>query len=246
MTATGCGSSNSTTSTQAAASASTITGSATATSTTPSNSPGQPAHTPTVLERYAACLAQNGVKLNKVNGVPSLGGINTHSPQYQAASKKCQSGIERAQKLNGTARIKSSASDSNFSKYLACLRQNGVSVPSSDMSGTPSLKGIDTASSQYREAATKCRKTLFGNRAASTSKTSTAVASARLHSLLVRYIACLRQNGVNVPSSDTNGVGSLKGVNTTTPQFKAARTKCESVILSALKTKSTGPAPSGH
>ncbi|MGH2831487.1 MAG: hypothetical protein ACRDK2_01825, partial [Solirubrobacteraceae bacterium] len=60
------------------------------------------------------------------------------------------------------------------------------------------------------------------------------------------YIACLRQNGINVSSSDTSGVGSLKGVNTTTPQFKAARTKCESVIISALRAKSTGSASSGH
>lgn len=189
--ATGCGSSKSSTGTQAAATTNTTTGTTTATtntttgtatgtSTTPSKTSGGPPYT-TLAQRYAACLAQNGIKVPTVNG-------------------------------------------------------------------TLSFKGIDTSSAQYRQAVEKCRTIISGGRSSATgsSKANSSAASGRLHSLILRYIACLRQNGVSVPSSDTSGVGSLKGVNTTSPQFKAARTKCESVILSALKAKRSGSASGGH
>jgi hypothetical protein len=227
--ATGCGSSKSSTSTQPTATASAASATTTGTSTTPSKTSGSPAHT-TLAQRYASCLAQNGIKVPTVNGAPSFKGIDTSSAQYKKAAEKCRTAVLHSGS-SSTAKASSSGSQRVHTvllKYLICLRQNGVNVPASDLSGTPSFKGIDTSSTQYRQATEKCRASIGGGRSSATgsSKTGSSAASGRLHSLVIRYIACLRQNGVSVPSSDTSGVGSLKGVDTTSPQFKAARTKC--------------------
>lgn len=247
--ATGCGSSKSSTGTQPTATAGAASATATTTSTTPSKTSGSPART-TLAQRYAACLSQNGIKVPTLNGAPSLRGIDTSSAQHKKAAEKCRATILHSGS-SSTAKASSSGSPRLHTlllKYLTCLGQNGVNVPASDLSGSPSFKGIDTSSPQYRQAAEKCRASISAGRPSATgsSKAGSSAASGRLHSLIVRYIACLRQNGVNVPSSDTSGVGSLKGVNTNSPQFKAARTKCESVILSALKAKRSGSASGGH
>lgn len=245
----GCGSSKSPTSSQPTTTASAASAT-TGTTSTPSNLSAKPAHT-TLAQRYAACLTQNGVKVPTVDGAPSFRGLDTSSAQYRKAAEKCRTTVLQGSR-SGSSASSSAASSAGVHtlllKYLTCLRQNGVNVPSSDLSGTPSFKGIDTSSSQYRQAAEKCRASISAARssATGTSKASTKAASGRLHSLILRYIACLRQNGVSIPSSDTSGVGSLKGVNTNSQQFKAARTKCESVIISALKVKRTGSASGGH
>ncbi|MFZ1155617.1 MAG: hypothetical protein WAN93_12005 [Solirubrobacteraceae bacterium] len=55
---------------------------------------------------------------------------------------------------------------------------------------------------------------------------------------LVKYAACLRQNGINIPAPNTSGKGpifSTKGLNSTSPQFKAAAMKCRSVLVGAFR-----------
>jgi hypothetical protein len=53
---------------------------------------------------------------------------------------------------------------------------------------------------------------------------------------LTAYAACMRHNGVPLPAPDTSGKGPLfkTGINTTSASFKAASTKCRSVLRSAL------------
>jgi hypothetical protein len=61
---------------------------------------------------------------------------------------------------------------------------------------------------------------------------------------LATYAACLRQNGVNVPAPNTSGKGpvfSTKGINTNSPQFKSAATKCRGVLFSAFRPRGSAP-----
>jgi hypothetical protein len=65
-----------------------------------------------------------------------------------------------------------------------------------------------------------------------------AFTSPRFHAALVRFAACLRQNGVNVGEPNTSGKGPVfdtKGINTGSPQFKAASTKCRAVLFSSQR-----------
>jgi hypothetical protein len=53
-------------------------------------------------------------------------------------------------------------------------------------------------------------------------------------------MGCLRQNGVNVPVPNTSGNGpafNLKGVNTSSPQFRAAALKCRATLIEAFRRK---------
>jgi hypothetical protein len=67
---------------------------------------------------------------------------------------------------------------------------------------------------------------------------------------LAKYAECLRQNGVNVPAPNTSGKGPVfdtKGIDTSSPQFKAATTKCRSALTSAFRRPGGAgrPAPGG-
>jgi hypothetical protein len=55
---------------------------------------------------------------------------------------------------------------------------------------------------------------------------------------LVKYAECLRQNGVNLPAPNTSGKGpifSTKGLNPSSPQFRAATMKCRATLIGAFR-----------
>jgi hypothetical protein len=55
---------------------------------------------------------------------------------------------------------------------------------------------------------------------------------------LGHFATCLRQNGVKIPAPNTSGNGpalSSKGLNTNTPQYRAALLKCRSVLIGAFR-----------
>jgi hypothetical protein len=57
-------------------------------------------------------------------------------------------------------------------------------------------------------------------------------------SALVQFASCLRQNGANIPAPNRSGKGPLfgaKGLNTNTPQYRAALGKCRGVLMSAFR-----------
>ena len=59
---------------------------------------------------------------------------------------------------------------------------------------------------------------------------------------LSKFAACLRENGVNIPEPNTSGHGPVfntKGINTASPQFRAATVKCRGVLASALRAGAT-------
>lgn len=60
-------------------------------------------------------------------------------------------------------------------------------------------------------------------------------------SALAQFATCLRGNGVKIPAPNTSGNGpvlSAKGLNTNTPQYRAALAKCRTVLVGAFKRAS--------
>ena len=93
---------------------------------------------------------------------------------------------------------------------------------------------------QYFEALRKCGGNFGGPGAF---KGGRAFNSPRFRQALTKFAACLRQNGVNLPAPNTSGKGpvfSTKGIDTSSPQFKAAEAKCRSALLGGLRS---GTAP---
>jgi hypothetical protein len=131
--------------------------------------------------RFAAvreCLQKNGITLpprpsgqGRPPGAGGLlgGGAGPQLPkgvtraQYEAALKKCGAG-----KLGGGgARLNSPAYRQALSKFAACMRENGVSLPAPNTSGNGPVfntKGLSTTSSQFRSAQSKCQPTLVAAR----------------------------------------------------------------------------------
>jgi hypothetical protein len=124
--------------------------------------------------RFAAvreCLAKDGITLPKPGQRPGPGGLSgaQHSPfalpkgmtrqQLAAAVAKCGGGL-------GTRRghfFNNPAYRQALTAFAACMRQNGVNLPSPNGSGKEpifSTKGINTASAQFKAAETKCQSTL--------------------------------------------------------------------------------------
>ncbi|HTD58522.1 MAG TPA: hypothetical protein VK672_06465 [Solirubrobacteraceae bacterium] len=67
---------------------------------------------------------------------------------------------------------------------------------------------------------------------------SQAASSPIFRQALAKYGECLRQNGVNIPAPNTSGKGpifSTKGLNTSSPQFRAATVKCRATLIGAFR-----------
>jgi hypothetical protein len=141
-----------------------------------------------------------------------------------------------------------------FAAIRECMRRNGITLPQrTPGSGRPGggfpgggagaggaqlPKGVTRA--QYEAALKKCGGGGFGrgNRFAQNPVFKTAI---------VKYSECLRQNGVNISAPNTSGNGPVfdtKGINTTSPQFKAATTKCRATLLDAFRSLRGSHGPS--
>jgi hypothetical protein len=86
--------------------------------------------------------------------------------------------------------------------------------------------------------------------ASSSAQASRVLRSSRFHEALVRFAACLRQNGIDVGEPNTSGKGPLldtKGLSTGSPRFKTAAAKCRAVLFEGLQSKAgaAGAHPKG-
>lgn len=141
----------------------------------------------------------------------------------------------------------------------ACLQKEGITLPARTPgqprtpgaggflggggTGGPQLpKGVTHA--QFEAALKKCdggrpfRGAGAGARRFNSPAFRTAVAA---------FAQCMRQNGIALPAPNTSGTGPVfdtKGINTASPQFTAARTKCQSKLASAYAHPG-GAAPAG-
>jgi hypothetical protein len=165
-------SSSSTTATNAAATSTSTTG---ATGTTGKGAGGPSSG------RFAAlreCLQKNGITLPKRSpgqrrpgGAGGFlgGGGGAAGPQlpqgvtraqYEAALKKCGGNAFAG---GGKRRFDSPTFKAALAKFATCMHENGVNIPAPNTSGSGPIfntKGIDTASTQFKTAETKCSSDL--------------------------------------------------------------------------------------
>ncbi len=139
-----------------------------------------------------------------------------------------------------------------FSKMRECLQKNGITLPKATpgargprglgflgAGGGALPKGVTRA--QLQAAMQKCGggggRVLRGGPAG--------FSNPALKTALAKFAQCLRQNGVNVPAPNTSGRGPVfgtKGLNTSSPQFRAATTKCRGALMGAFR-RPTGARP---
>jgi hypothetical protein len=151
----------------------------------------------------------------------------------------------------------SAARAARFAAVRTCLSKKGITLPQhasgaggflSGAGGAQLPKGMTRA--QFTEALQSCG-TGF-NRGGRLGKGSKGFhnpfKSPRFHAVLVRFAACLRQQGVDVGEPNTTGNGPIfdtKGINTGSPKFKAATSKCRSTLLYALQPNGAHPGTAG-
>ncbi len=139
-----------------------------------------------------------------------------------------------------------------FSAIRECMQKNGIALPQrTPGSGRPGAGGFLAGGAaaggpqlpkgvtrvQYEAALKKCGGGV-GFRGTSRFSQNPAFKTA-----LVKYGECLRHNGVNISPPNTSGNGPIfdtKGIDTTSPQFKAATTKCRATLLGAFRNLHRG------
>jgi hypothetical protein len=162
-------SSSSTTATNAAATT-------TSTSTTGGTGKGPGGPNSSRFAALQECLQKNGITLPKrtpgqrrpggAGGFLGGGAAGPQLPkgvtraQYEAALKKCGGSAF----AGGTGRrFNSPTFKTALAKFATCMRENGVNIPAPNTSGSGPIfntKGIDTASTQFKTAETKCSSDL--------------------------------------------------------------------------------------
>jgi hypothetical protein len=140
-----------------------------------------------------------------------------------------------------------------FAPLRSCLQKNGITLPQrtpgakrppgaggfgafAGGGGGPRLpSGVSRA--QFQAALKKCGATGFGG--------AGRFNSPAFRQALTAFATCMRQNGINLPAPNTSGNGPLfdvKGIDTASPGFKAATTKCRSDLPGTFRG---GRPPSG-
>jgi hypothetical protein len=135
----------------------------------------------------------------------------------------------------------SKSKSSRFTALRSCLQKQGITLPAPS-GGRPAggpggfQPPAGVSQTQYQEALKKCG----GRGAPNSSRFNSAAGNAAL----TKYVACMRENGVNLPAPNTSGKGPVfntQGVNTASATFTSAQSKCQSDLRAVLG----GGAPNG-
>ncbi len=143
------------------------------------------------------------------------------------------------------------ATASRFAAVRTCLSKKGITIPqgaTGGLGGAQLPKGMTRA--QFVEALQSCGTGFNNSRLGKQGKGKgfhNPFNNPRFHTVLARFSACLRQQGINVGEPNTSGKGPIfntKGINTGSPQFKAATAKCRGTLLHALQPSHAHPGAS--
>jgi hypothetical protein len=174
-------------------------------------------------------------------GTSTAGGTSTGTPSTGTTTPTGTTPADRA---------------ARFSAVRTCLSKKGITLPQRTAgaggfpgagSGAQLPKGMSRA--QFAEALQSCGAGFDDNHFSRHGKGfHNPFNNPRFHTVLARFAACLRQNGINVGEPNTSGKGPIfdtKGINTGSAQFKAAEAKCRSTLLYALRSNHAHPGASG-
>jgi hypothetical protein len=110
-----------------------------------------------------------------------------------------------------------------------------ASTPNTGGSAAPTPKAL---SSKARARLAERLRTLRSHAASSRPAVAPTAQQTAFRSALTHFADCLRGHGVKIPAPKSSGKGPLfsaRGVNTNTPQYRAAVAKCRSVLVDALR-----------
>jgi len=185
-------------------------------------------------------------------GLAACGGSSSSSTATTTANAAASGSAGTATGPSGTATGPSGQGFGRFKALRECLQKNGLTLPKRTPgqrpyggllggAGGPQLPaGVTRA--QYEAAVKKCGGAAFAG--AGSRIKSPVVAQA-----LTKFAACMRENGVNVPAPNTSGIGPVfnaKGIDTTSPQFHAAESKCSADLQGTFRRGGpTGGPPAG-
>lgn len=135
-----------------------------------------------------------------------------------------------------TGSTSTTTANKQFAALRACLQKNGIPLPKDITAQSSSVaailaslpKGVTRA---RLEAAVKTCGGLGGSVGSLSigAGTESVLRSPAYQQALPKFTSCMRANGVNLgPNMST------KGLNTRSAKFKAALTKCEAILRSAL------------
>ena len=158
---------------------------------------------------------------------------------------------------NASSKSAQAPGSNRFAALRSCLQKQGITLPSPSANRPPAGSGTTgqggppggaggfqlpkgVSRTQYQEALKKCGAGNFAGAAGSNSAASKAG--------LTKFVACMRENGVSLPTPNTSGKGPVfntKGLNTSSATFKSARSKCQSDLRGAIGGGPTSGAPPG-
>jgi hypothetical protein len=169
-----------------------------------------------------------------------------------ACGSSASSSTGTSSSTGASSKAPQGAGSGRFTALRSCLAKQGITLPAPSGnrppagSGTPGqggglgrLGGLQPPSgvstTQFREALKKCAGGKFGG-----GRFNSAAGKAAL----TKFVACMRENGVNLPPPNTSGTGPVfntKGINTSSAMFKSAESKCQGDLPGRLQ----GGAPNG-
>jgi hypothetical protein len=139
-----------------------------------------------------------------------------------------------------------------FAALRECLAKNGITLPKRTPgqrrapgaggflgggAGSQLPKGVSRA--QYEAALKKCGGSAFRG---------TRTNNPAFRQALAKFAACMRENGVKLPEPNNSGKGPIfntTGVDTSSPQFRAAETKCSPSLRGAFRPRAGAPGSAG-
>jgi hypothetical protein len=152
---------------------------------------------------------------------------------------------------SGTGTTTAAPASSRLAAVHSCLAKKGITIPQgSSLANAKLPSGVSRT--QLYEDVRSCSAGFFppgdrGRFAGRGKGFHNPFSSPRFHAALARFAACLRQHGVNVGEPNTSGKGPVfdtKGINTGSPQFKAAAAQCRTALLSGLGPNRAHPGTS--
>jgi len=207
--------------------------------------------------RLPVALAASALAALGLGACGGSSGSASTAAQTNAASRSATSGSSAGTSTSPSGSTTGSTKNSTtkaqgtsgvqprFTAIRECLRRDGVTLPANRTGGLL-LAGAQLPKGMTRaQAQAAMRKCLVGRLlggpggrgvGVGVNRTGTSV----FRQALSKFAECLRQHGVNVPMPNASGKGpvfSTKGLNTASPQFRAATAKCRGVLANAFKRK---------
>jgi hypothetical protein len=182
-------------------------------------------------------------------------GSSSNSPSTSTSTNASSTTSSSTTSTSTTAKAKGA---SRFAALRECLQKNGITLPKRPTGGKPSSGGkrpptggflgggagatpklpAGVTRAQYDAAIKKCGG--FGGHGGFPGGAGARFSSPAAKQALAKFAACLRTNGVNVPAPNTSGKGPIfntKGLDTSSPKFAAAESKCRSDLQGVFSAR---------